>query len=244
MSVVITSGMVRSGMTRLGPADNVTLTRASLVVGVAALTVDSLSHPAPVAVLVGLTAVALALDGVDGQVARRTGTVSAFGARFDMEVDSFLLLILSLYAARAFGPWVLAIGGMRYAFVAAMWLRPWMRRTLPPRYWRKVVAATQGVTLVAATAGVLARPVMVLALLAALALLLESFGRDVGWLWLRRVPAHAHAHRAAPARRGTRPAPAHPDGWPLPAHHRVGRDARRVPAVRHRVDVARSGQPG
>ena len=39
------------------------------------------------------------LDAVDGQVARRTGTVSALGARFDMEVDAFLILVLSVYVA-------------------------------------------------------------------------------------------------------------------------------------------------
>ena len=49
--------------------------------------------------LVGLTAVALALDGVDGRVARRTETVTAVGARFDMEVDAFLILVLSVYVA-------------------------------------------------------------------------------------------------------------------------------------------------
>ena len=32
--------------------------------------------------------VALSLDGVDGWLARREGLVSAFGARFDMEVDA------------------------------------------------------------------------------------------------------------------------------------------------------------
>ena len=46
-----------------------------------------------------LVVVALALDWVDGQVARRTGTCSAFGARFDMETDAFLILVLSAYAA-------------------------------------------------------------------------------------------------------------------------------------------------
>ena len=51
------------------------------------------------ATLVVLAAVALVLDGVDGQVARRTGTVSALGARFDMEVDAFLMLVLSVYVA-------------------------------------------------------------------------------------------------------------------------------------------------
>ena len=72
-----------------------------------------------VAALVGLAVVALVLDGVDGWVARRTGTVSALGARFDMEVDAFLILVLSVYVAGSVGPWVLAIGAARYAFWAA-----------------------------------------------------------------------------------------------------------------------------
>ena len=93
--------------------------------------------------LVALTAVALVLDAVDGWVARRTETASALGARFDMEVDAFLILVLSVYVARSAGAWVLAIGAARYAFVAAGWLLPWLRGSPPPRYWCKVVAATR-----------------------------------------------------------------------------------------------------
>ncbi|MFU8850824.1 CDP-alcohol phosphatidyltransferase family protein [Micromonospora sp. SL1-18] len=179
-------GLRAAGADRLGPADRVTLARALLVGGVLALVVPGSGGPAPVAVLVPLTAVALALDAVDGLVARRTGTASALGARFDMEVDAFLILVLSVHLVPSVGGWVLAIGGMRYAFVAASWLLPWMRGTLPPRYWRKVVAATQGVVLVVVAGGVLP-PVAAAALVAgALALLVESFGRDVAWLWRHR----------------------------------------------------------
>ncbi|MEE3919878.1 CDP-alcohol phosphatidyltransferase family protein [Micromonospora sp. BRA006-A] len=127
-------GLRRSGADRLGPADWVTLTRATLAGGVAALTVDSFREPIVVPVLVVLSAVALSLDWVDGQVARRTGTVSALGARFDMEVDSFLVLVLCGYVADQVGAWVLVIGAMRYVFVAAGWVLPWMRGSLPPRY--------------------------------------------------------------------------------------------------------------
>ncbi len=198
-------GLAQSGSVALGPADRVTLARAILVGGVAALTVDAWRRSVPVPVLVVLVSVALAMDAVDGKVARRTGTVSALGARFDMEVDAFLLLVLGGYVARSFGVWVLAIGAMRYAFVLAMWLLPFMRRTLPPRYWRKVVAATQGVTLVAATAGVLPRPLVAAALVVALGLLCESFGRDVWWLWRRRPGARAvQATHAIPVRIGAR----------------------------------------
>lgn len=194
---LLTWGLRRSGADELGPADRVTLTRAALVGGVTALTIDSFDRPVPVVTLVSLTIVALALDWVDGQVARRTGTVSDLGARFDMEVDASLLLVLGLYAARPVGAWVLTLGLMRYMFMAAGWVLPWMRAALPPRYWRKVVAATQGVVLVAATAGVLSRTVTVIALAVALTMLVESFGRDVLWLWQRRV-----VHAAAPVGTG------------------------------------------
>jgi phosphatidylglycerophosphate synthase len=189
---VLIWGLHQSGAAELGPADRVTLTRATLVGGVAALTVDSFNRQAPVAVLVTLTIAALVLDGVDGQVARRTGTVTALGARFDMEIDASLLLVLSVYVARPVGGWALMIGGMRYAFVVATWVLPWMRGSLPPRYWRKVVAVTQGVVLVSATADMLPRPLTTAALAASLALLTESFGRDVRWLWQHR-PVRAAA---------------------------------------------------
>jgi phosphatidylglycerophosphate synthase len=230
--VALTLGLHRSGAATLGPADRVTLARATLVGGVAALTVDSFGRPVPVVVLVTLTAVALALDGVDGQVARRTGTCSPLGARFDMEVDAFLLLVLSLYAARPVGVWVLAIGAMRYAFVLGIWSLPWMRGTLPPRFWRKVVAATQGVALVAATAGVLPRPLTVAGLAVALTLLVESFGRDVVWLWQHRpvtVP-HSTVRRGAGRHSTVRRGPARHST----VHPHIGRqNAGRHHTVRH-----------
>ncbi|HUG49359.1 MAG TPA: CDP-alcohol phosphatidyltransferase family protein, partial [Terrimesophilobacter sp.] len=174
------------GTRGLGPADWVTLTRASLISGVTALVADSIDRPTPVAVLVGLTTVALALDAVDGRVARRTRTVSTLGARFDMEVDAFLIFALSLYVAPTVGAWVLAIGLARYAFVVASLVLPWLRGSAPPRRWAKVVAAIQGVALTVAAAGLLPRLPMSIILLAALALLGESFGREVWWLWCHR----------------------------------------------------------
>ena len=181
-NVLLARGLARHGADGLGPADRVTLTRATLAGGVAALVADSFGRPTPVTTLVGLTVLALVLDAVDGWVARRTRTASALGARFDMEVDAFLILVLSVYVARSTGPWVLAIGTARYAFVAAGWLMPWLREPLPPRYWRKVVAAIQGIVLTIAAAGVLPGRAIEAALVVALGLLAESFGRDVWWL--------------------------------------------------------------
>ena len=201
VDAALARGLLRNRSERLGPAGWVTLARATLAVGVAALTADSFVRDAPVALLVALAAVALALDFVDGQVARRTGTASGLGARFDGEVDAFLILALSVYVAPSAGAWVLAIGAARYAFLAAGWLLAWMRAPLPRRDWRKVVAATQGITLTIAAADVLPLTLTRAGLAAALALLAESFGRDVWWLWRHQHAADAgwHGRDQAPA---------------------------------------------
>jgi phosphatidylglycerophosphate synthase len=169
-----------------GPASWVTLGRAGLSAGVAALVVDSFANDIAVALLVTLASVALALDLIDGWLARRTHTESAFGARFDGEVDAFLILVLSLYAAPIYGAWVLAIGAARYVFLAGEWLLPWMRAPLPPRRWRKVVAAVQGVVLTIAAAKVLSHTLTQALLGVALVALMASIGQCVWWLWRRR----------------------------------------------------------
>ena len=192
VNATLAGGLSRHRSAGLGSADGVTLARASLAIVVAALVADSFSERVPVALLVATSALALALDYVDGWIARRTGTTATLGAHFDGEVDAFLILILSVYVARAVGAWVLALGVARYAFFAARWPMPWMGAPLPARDWRKVVTATLGVVLTIVAAGVLPRSVSQVALLAALVLLGESFGRDVLWLWTHR--------RAAPSR--------------------------------------------
>jgi phosphatidylglycerophosphate synthase len=190
-TAILSYGLTRSGAAALGAANRVTLTRAVLVGGVAALVAeglvaDGLAQPASNATLVGLAAVALVLDGVDGWVARRTGTVSALGARFDMEVDAFLILVLSAYVGRSVGPWVLAMGAARYVAWAAGSVVTWMRVSVPPRYWRKPVAAIQEIVLTAAVAHLLPVSAMNAAIAVAIVLLAESFGRDVVWQWRQR----------------------------------------------------------
>lgn len=187
---VLSRALHRSRSRSFGAANRVTLGRAILVGGVTALVADSFQDSPPVSLFVGLTAVALILDGVDGKVARRTGTSTALGARFDMEVDAFLILVLSVYLSMAMGPWVLLIGGMRYGFVAAARVRPWLNAPLPPSTARKTVAALQGVLLLLAGAELLPHAANVAVVALALGLLLWSFGRDVLWLWrTSRVPA-------------------------------------------------------
>ncbi len=181
-STLVSIGLRRRGATRFGPANMVTATRSALVGVVCALVVTSFTRPVPALLITALVVPALLLDGVDGWVARRTRSESALGARFDMEVDAFLLLVLGVDVAPLLGWWVLAIGLMRYAFVAAGWVLPWMRAQLPARYWRKVVTAACGIALVASASRLAPLPVAVAVVVIALCLLVESFGRDVVWL--------------------------------------------------------------
>ena len=200
LAALLARALTRHSQVGLGPADSVTLARAVLACGVAALTVDSFGGQAPAAILVALSTVALVLDGVDGRVARRTDTTSAFGARFDMEVDAFLIMVLSVYVARESGWWVLAMGLARYAFVAAGWVLPWLRGPLPPRQWARVVAAIVGVVLTVAAADILPDAVTTAMLLVALGLLVESFGRSVWGLWVQGMSLKSADAAAAPHR--------------------------------------------
>jgi phosphatidylglycerophosphate synthase len=184
---VLLDGALARHRRSLGPAGWITATRAVLACGVAGLTAESYVADSPVALLVGIATVGLLLDAVDGRVARRTGTESAFGGRFDMEVDAFLIAVLSVYVAPEASWWVLAIGAIRYVYVAAGWVMPWLQRPLPPRYSAKVVAALQGIVLTVAASALIPLVVTRLALVAALVLLFESFARDVRCQWRERL---------------------------------------------------------
>jgi len=182
-AALLGAARLRSDQPSVHPADWVTLTRAVLAAGVAGLVADSFSRPVPVTATVTLSIAALVLDAVDGQVARRTGTATPLGARLGGEVDAFLILLLSMAVSQTYGAWVLVIGAARYALLLAGWLIPWLAAPLPPRFWRKVVAAVQLIVLTVAVSGLLDRLVGMMVVAGALLLLAESFGRDVIWLY-------------------------------------------------------------
>jgi phosphatidylglycerophosphate synthase len=175
------AGMPGPGM---GAANRVTLARAALTVPVFALAL----HPGGLGetllwCVIGLSTVAMILDGVDGRVARRTGSQSAFGARFDMELDAALIMALCVLVWRSgkVGVWVLLVGLMRYAFVAAGWMWPALTVELPPSFRRKLVCVVQGVVLLVALGPVVPVWLAVWGSAASLALLSWSFAVDVRW---------------------------------------------------------------
>src|SRR6185369_7097866 len=69
VAATLARGLARGPGAGLGPASWVTLVRATLAIGVAALVAASFTDDTPVALLVTLSAVALALDLVDGWLA-------------------------------------------------------------------------------------------------------------------------------------------------------------------------------
>jgi phosphatidylglycerophosphate synthase len=176
---------------RFGACNAVTLFRAGLgATLVTLILVDGLAENAMKGWAVAIVATAaLSLDGVDGWLARRSGLSSAFGARFDMEVDAALALLLSLLALAddAVGPVVLVLGLMRYAFVAASWRLPWMAAPLPERFGRKAVCVIQIAALIALQTPIVTGSVALTIALGAALALIWSFGRDILWLWRNRT---------------------------------------------------------
>jgi phosphatidylglycerophosphate synthase len=168
----------------LGACNVVTLARMTIV---ASLVAPLTFGPSSGWIVFGLASVALALDGVDGWLARRDRRASEFGARFDMEVDSAFALVLSLHALGTAGPLVLVLGLARYAFVVATLFLPWLARPLPERFSRKVVCVVQLATLILLQVPFIPPPAATLLVTAASLALAWSFGRDIAYL--RRLRA-------------------------------------------------------
>jgi phosphatidylglycerophosphate synthase len=163
------------------------VTQARLVI-VTALTAALLAGGVGTLPFVALASVALALDGVDGWLARRHGLTSSFGARFDMETDAAFALVLALnaLATGAAGPIVLILGLMRYAFVAAAAVLPWLNAPLPERFSRKTVCVVQIGALILIQVPGMPAPLASALVLCAAAALVWSFAIDVAYLRRRR----------------------------------------------------------
>lgn len=187
MATAVTVAVARADPpTRFAVCSRLTLARAGLAALLAGLLAApaALTQPAVGWGALALALLALALDGADGWLARRRGEATEFGARFDMEADAALILVLAAlaFAAGKAGVWVLALGLMRYGFVAAGRLRPRLAAPLPPSFRRKTICVLQVAVLAALLAPVLTPPVSTALAAAALAALAWSFAVDLRWL--------------------------------------------------------------
>lgn len=176
---------------RTSAADRVTLLRGVLAGGCASLVALSLLGDLPLRSwpLFWLALPAFLLDGVDGWLARRTGTSSKAGGRLDMETDAAFFLVLSIPLSLAVGPWVLGIGMLRYVFLAASWLRPALSGPLAFSSFRRTAAGVQGGVLVAVCSPMVPDTVAAVATATALGVLAVSFGLDVATLERARTGA-------------------------------------------------------
>lgn len=186
------AGLILSGLPAhqpfetFGPGNGVTLVRVAVLALLAGL-LGAGATPNIAVAACALGTVAAVLDAVDGRLARASGMASRFGARFDLETDAALVMILALLAWQLgkAGPWVLASGLARYAFVAAGQVWTWLRRPLAPSFRRKAVAAVQMAVLVAALAPLIPPRASALLAAAALAVLCWSFATDLLALYRR-----------------------------------------------------------
>jgi phosphatidylglycerophosphate synthase len=169
----------------LGWANIATFARGILAI---VLATSLFSADTPHGLLFAIALAALALDGIDGWVARRQGLASGFGARFDMEADSILAAVLALlvFAEGHAGPLVLGLGVARYLFFAAMAVWPWLDRPLPERLSRKSICVVQLALLVLLQLPLLPRGAADMLVSVVILALIWSFGRDILWLRARR----------------------------------------------------------
>lgn len=197
-----------AGHASLGAANVVTMLRASLVAWLLSMPLALGAGPPSDPVLwlaVVVAAVAAALDGLDGYLARRQGIASSFGARFDVETDAMLLLALcvGLWLFDRTGVWIMIVAAMRYLFVAAAWVWPWLAEPLPYSQRRRAICALQMVVLIAALAPVLPSAVATTVTSLAAAALVLSFAADVTALSRERHRWQSNRERssAKPSRR-------------------------------------------
>lgn len=173
-----------------GWANRATLFRSGLIIALVAASpfISTASSEAALWLYATGALIALILDGVDGKLARATNSQTEFGARFDMEMDALLILglCLAVMVSGKAGVWVLALGIMRYLFVAAASALNWLNRPLPESFRRKTICVWQIVTLLVAILPPTPPLFASITLATALLLLAWSFMTDVCWLYQRR----------------------------------------------------------
>lgn len=118
----------------LGAANRVTLLRAGLACLFAGLVGEDARILGGLVIPLVVGAVAfLALDGVDGWLARRYGEESVFGRLLDHETDALFFLILSVlvHQTEKVGPWIMSAGLLHYVYLAVRAAWPRLRVDLP-----------------------------------------------------------------------------------------------------------------
>jgi phosphatidylglycerophosphate synthase len=129
-----------------------------------------------------------ALDGVDGWVARKTRSQSAFGAHFDMESDAVLVLLLGveLWQRDRLGPWAVLPGLLRYVYVLCLALFPAKRGDAPRENFGR--RAFVGILIGFPLAFIVPGPIGTAVAALSAALIGVSFGRSFLWSYGNPTP--------------------------------------------------------
>lgn len=86
---------------------------------------------------------AIALDGLDGYLARKYNQVTELGGLFDMTTDAYLVLILSFLLVKNYelSYWVLGIGYLHYGYTLLIYFLKWQNLSIPKNPVGKYIAA-------------------------------------------------------------------------------------------------------
>ncbi len=165
--------------TSFGWANGITALRLALVL----FTAYGL-RMAPGRALAALVLGILLLDGVDGWLARRTGSASTFGAHFDMETDALLILVITqeLWQRGTLGIWILTSGLLRYVYVLCQAVLPKRSLSMPPSRFGRAAFST--LTIGLALAFFFPNVFGAIAACAGTLMVGISFARSFYWTWL------------------------------------------------------------
>ena len=195
MAWALTWSMVNRGLDghphdRFGTANTITSVRGAMTLLLAACVPGTSSLERGVDnqvfwAISSIAAVALLLDAVDGRLARSSGLTSSFGARYDIETDAVLGLVIALlvWQGSELGIWVVMVGVLRYVFLLAGLLWPALQGDLRPSLLRRLVGLVQVGVLIVLLTPLIERPASVIVAAVALLMLVGSFVRDLLWLF-------------------------------------------------------------
>lgn len=144
------------------------------------------AHGAGPTVLVAISVSILAMDGVDGWIARRWRLTSEFGSFFDKETDALFLLLLCVMAALEghLGSWIIGAGVLRYGFVLVLFFGPAPDKTEQTSDWARYVYTAMVLALL--TTFVFSAPVSRPLVFLASAALITSFAQSLWRVFERR----------------------------------------------------------
>jgi phosphatidylglycerophosphate synthase len=176
---------------RFGVANGVTVVRLATLVACALG-----SYTARGELIAALVLGVFALDAIDGWLARRTGSASAFGAHFDMETDALLVLTIDLllWQRGTLGAWIMTTGLLRYVYVLFVAALPGDAAPMPKARWARAAFGILVIGLVLALA--LESALGAFAALLGTALVTASFARSFHWSWLRAKQARPQQSNA------------------------------------------------